>query len=204
MKPGDSYEFLKPDEGRQIWANSEPVYEAANHITEALAKLGFKFTSGTANTPLRIAKYWSSLLQEPTPIKWTMFEANDTDEMVIVSPIQFESACEHHMLPFYGKAHVGYLPNNKDIVGLSKIARAVNSLANAPQTQEYLTSKIAHLLNEKLKPSGIIVYLEAEHTCMSCRGARAFGSVTHTSKLMGVFSKDKSAKQEFFTIIKNK
>jgi GTP cyclohydrolase I len=196
MKAGDEYKFEKPVR------HDPPIYEAAQHITQALSALGFKFDKATANTPLRVAKYWAWLLEKPEKIKWTKFDVGDTDEMVIVSPIQFESACEHHMLPFYGRAHVGYLPNKQSIIGLSKIARAVKSLARAPQTQEYLTAKIAKLLRKHLKPEGVIVYLEAEHTCMSCRGALAFGAVTHTSKLLGIFKDDPTAKQEFFNIIK--
>lgn len=174
---------------------------AEKKVMQALQAIGFDFTEGRENTPKRIVKYWEWLLHEAEPIKWTTFEPEDTDEMVLIKSIDFVSACEHHLLPFFGKAHVAYIPNKK-IVGLSKIPRLVQSMAKAPQTQEYLTNKIANTLNRKLDPVGVAVVMAGEHTCMSCRGAMSHNSVTQTSKLLGAFKDQHEARKEFLSLIK--
>lgn len=180
---------------------SKKIEDAADHIREGLQILGFTFPEGTLATPERIAKYWDWLINKTEQIKWTTFDAQETDEIILVKSIQYVSACEHHFLPFFGVAHVAYIPNDK-IVGISKIPRLVKEAAKHPQTQEYLTNTIAKELEERLQPQGVAVVLQGEHTCMSCRGVLAHGSMTQTSKVTGVFSKDASAKKEFFSLIK--
>lgn len=176
---------------------------AEHNVRAALHAIGFQFTEGTEMTPKRIVKYWEWLLSKPEPIKWTMFEPEETDGMVVIKDIRFASACEHHFLPFFGKAHIAYIPKKK-IVGLSKIPRLVTVTSKSPQTQEYLTNKIAEILNEKLDPIGVAVVMDGEHTCMSCRGAMAHHSVTRTSKLIGAFKNEQETRNEFFSLINNK
>lgn len=188
MEPGETYEFSNQQKAEKC-------------VKDALEALGYNFHSGTESTPKRIVAYWKYLLEPPEMIKWTTFDPDGTDQIIVISDISFSSACEHHFLPFYGKAHIAYLPGDR-IVGLSKIARVVKAFAKSPQTQEYLTNKIAKEINARLNPLGVAVYMQAEHTCMACRGALAQGSVTQTSKMLGVFKDDESAKQEFFDIIK--
>ena len=105
-----------------------------------------------------------------------LFNEQSNDEMVIVKDIPFYSMCEHHLLPFFGKAHIGYIPSDNKIIGLSKLARIVDNFAKKPQVQERLTSDIADFLNDNLQPKGVAVIMEAEHMCMTMRGARAAGS----------------------------
>ena len=118
------------------------------------------------------------------------FEEKSTDEMVIVRDIPFASMCEHHLLPFVGKAHIAYIPADNRIIGLSKFARIVDCFARRPQVQERLTHDVADFLNEELRPKGVAVILEAEHMCMNMRGAKAAGSTTQTSALRGIMKTD--------------
>jgi len=129
------------------------------------------------------------------------FEANYS-EMVVVKDINFYSLCEHHMLPFFGKAHIAYIPDGK-IIGLSKIPRLVNAMAKKLQIQERLTLEIAEILNEKLKPKGIGVVMEARHLCMVMRGVKNENSIAITSSMLGCFRKDPKTREEFLLLIKN-
>jgi GTP cyclohydrolase I len=126
----------------------------------------------------------------------------DHEEMIIIKDIPFYSMCEHHLLPFHGKAHVAYLPKGGRVVGLSKLARVVEILARRPQLQERLTSQVADMIFEALKPHGVIVVVEAEHLCMSMRGISKPGSVAVTSAVRGLFKKDAAARAEALTLIK--
>jgi len=110
--------------------------------------------------------------------------------------------CEHHLLPFHGKAHVAYLPKGGRVVGLSKLARVVETVARRPQLQERLTSEVADMINEALKPHGVVVVVEAEHMCMSMRGVTKPGSIAVTSAVRGFFRKDVAARAEAFSLIK--
>jgi GTP cyclohydrolase IA len=150
-------------------------------------------------TPRRLAKAYAELL-EVGEFDFTTF-ANDEgyDELVLVRDIPFQSVCEHHLLPFVGVAHVGYLPA-KRIVGLSKLARTVDHCARRPHTQERLTMQIADLLEQHLQPRGVGVVLLAEHTCMTLRGAKAPGSRTSTSSLRGHLREDAAARAEFLAL----
>lgn len=151
-------------------------------------------------TPRRVAAAYAELLT-PGDFELTAF-ANDEgyDQLVLARDIPFRSLCEHHMLPFHGVAHVGYLPADQ-IVGLSKLARVVERFALRLQVQERLTKQIAGFLDSRLQPRGVGVVLEAEHQCMSLRGVRAHGSRTLTSELGGHLRHDAAARQEFYALI---
>lgn len=146
---------------------------------------------GLVGTPGRMARAWRELLAgvdlDPRDCLRTQFHAG-TDELVLVRDIVFHSVCEHHLLPFYGRAHVGYIPRGGVVTGLSKLARLVEGYARRPQVQERLTAQIADALNDVLHPQGVIVVIEAEHMCMSMRGVRKPGSSTVTSALRGIMN----------------
>jgi GTP cyclohydrolase IA len=152
-----------------------------------------------AETPRRVAAAFAELLS-PEPFDLTTF-ANDEgyDELVLVRDIPFRSLCEHHLLPFYGVAHVGYLPAGR-ILGLSKLARVVDQFAADLQTQERLTMKVANWLEEHLEPKGVGVVVEADHMCMTLRGVRAIGARTLTSNVRGVLRDNVHSRQEFFSL----
>jgi GTP cyclohydrolase IA len=153
------------------------------------------------DTPGRVARAYAELLS-PRPFDLTTF-ANDEgyDELVVVAGIPFHSLCAHHMLPFHGVAHVGYVPAQR-IVGLSKLARVVEWFARGLQVQERLTQLIANCLEDHLAPGGVGVVLEAEHHCMSLRGARVTGTRTTTSALLGVVRDDPAQRAEFLAQIR--
>jgi GTP cyclohydrolase I len=152
-----------------------------------------------AETPRRMAHAYAELLR-PEPFDFTTFPNDEEyDELVLVQDIPLTSVCEHHMLPFTGVAHVGYLPADR-ILGLSKLARLVEVTARRPQTQERLTKQVADHLRDRLEPRGVGVVVEAEHTCMSLRGARAVGSRTVTSALLGLLRTDPSSRAEFLAL----
>lgn len=153
-----------------------------------------------ALTPRRFASAYAELLT-PRAFDFTTFEnTEEYDELVLVKDIEFASVCEHHLLPFLGVAHVGYLPAER-IVGLSKLPRLVEHYAKRPQTQERLTSQIARGLEEHLRPRGVGVVIEAEHTCMSLRGARSRGARTTTSGLRGLVRSNASSRAEFLALV---
>ena len=122
--------------------------------------------------------------------------------MVIVKDIPFYSMCEHHLLPFFGKAHIAYIPSDNKIIGLSKLARIVDNFAKKPQVQERLTSDVADFLNENIQPKGVAVIMEAEHMCMTMRGARAAGAKTQTSALRGIMRSDAKSRAEVLSLLK--
>ncbi len=152
-----------------------------------------------ADTPRRVADAYAELLT-PEPFDLTTF-ANDEgyDELILARDIPFHSLCEHHLLPFHGVAHVGYVPAER-ILGLSKLARVVELFARNFQVQERLTVQVANWLQEHLEPKGVGVVLEADHLCMSLRGVRATGSTTVTSALHGLLRENPSSRQEFFDL----
>lgn len=160
---------------------------------------------GLKKTPHRVAKAWQELTSGyRVDIDAMINEALFTecyDEMVLVRDITFYSVCEHHMLPFFGRAHVAYLPDRK-IVGLSKIPKLVEIYARRLQVQERLTLEIAYTLQEKLKPRGVGVVLEARHLCMEMRGAESHLSPTTTSCMLGVFKQDARTRKEFLDLLK--
>ena len=155
---------------------------------------------GLADTPCRVARGYAELLT-PEPFEATTF-ANDEgyDELVVARSIPFSSLCEHHLLPFTGVAHVGYVPAAR-LLGLSKLARVVAHFSHRLQVQELLTTQVARWLEEILRPKGVGVILEAEHACMSLRGVRTAGSVTLTSALAGLVRDDQRTRAEFFSVV---
>ena len=151
------------------------------------------------DTPRRMARAYRDLLS-PRPFNLTTFPNSEHyDELVLVRDIPMQSICEHHFLPFTGVAHVGYLPGDR-ILGLSKLARVVGHFAARPQVQERLTKQVADWLTDQLAPRGVGVVIEAEHSCMVLRGARASGSKTVTSTLLGNLRDDARSRQEFFAL----
>jgi GTP cyclohydrolase I len=150
-------------------------------------------------TPARMARAWAEMLA-PRPFDLTTFPNEEGyDEMVVVRDVPVRSICEHHLLPFTGVATVGYLPGDR-IVGLSKLARVVEHFACRPQTQERLTKQVADWLQEHLAPRAVGVVVAAEHSCMTLRGARATGSSTVTSALLGHLRDDPRSRQEFLSL----
>jgi GTP cyclohydrolase I len=154
------------------------------------------------DTPGRVASAYFDFLT-PEPFVLTTFPNTEGyDELIIARSIQFHSLCMHHLLPFVGIAHVGYLPNDR-IVGLSKLARVVDKYSRSLQIQERMTAQIAECLQESLKPKGVGVVLEAEHMCMSLRGVRKPGTRTVTSALSGVIRDDPRTRQEFLSLARS-
>jgi GTP cyclohydrolase I len=158
---------------------------------------------GLRETPERVARMYAELFsglhKDPREVLQKTF-TQKYDEMVLVKDIGFASLCEHHLLPFLGKAHVAYLPNGK-IVGLSKVARAVEILARRPQVQERMTEELADLIMQELEPRGVGVVVEASHTCMTIRGVRNPGSVCTTSAMRGAFQTNQSTRAELMALL---
>ena len=158
---------------------------------------------GLLETPARVARMYAEmfrgLTQDPHMHTGKFFEEK-YDEVVLVRDISFCSMCEHHLLPFVGKAHIGYMPNGK-VIGLSKLARVLEVVARRPQVQERLTETVADLLLEALDAKGIAVIIEADHSCMTIRGVRKTGSLTITSDMRGIFRSNLSSRSEIMQLI---
>jgi GTP cyclohydrolase I len=159
---------------------------------------------GLIETPRRVAdmyaEVFSGLRQDPADVLRVGFEEGH-QELVLVKDIPFYSMCEHHFLPFHGVAHVGYIPNGR-VVGLSKLARALEILARRPQLQERLTSQLADVIMSTLEPAGVAIVVNAEHLCLSMRGIQKPGSKTVTSAMRGVFRREAATRAEFMSLIK--
>jgi len=155
---------------------------------------------GLKETPKRYIKFLKEFLN-PAPFKFTSFDAEGTDEMIVQTGIPFYSLCEHHLAPFFGTACVAYIPSEK-IVGLSKLARVVDLYSNRLQNQERITTQIANRLTEELNPCGVAVLIKAQHLCMNMRGVKKHDTWTTTSKLTGVFKDDINARNEFLNLCK--
>jgi GTP cyclohydrolase IA len=173
---------------------------AERAVEELLSALGYNSRSeGLSATPRRVARSLAELLAA-RPYALTTFPNEAAyDEMVVVRDIPFHSLCEHHLLPFFGVAHVGYIPGER-IVGLSKLARVVEATGRRLQVQERMTTQIATYLNEALVPGGVAVVLDAEHLCMTIRGVAKPGARTVTSTLLGVFRDSAQTRQEFMSV----
>lgn len=186
----------------------KPRIEAA--VKEILSAIGEDVDrEGLKETPARVARMYEEIFSglhfDPGDHLLKQFSADKHDEMVIVKDIPFYSMCEHHLMPFYGVAHVAYIPKKDgSITGLSKIARTVEGFAKRPQLQERLTSQIADAVMTKLKPSGVLVVMEAEHMCMTMRGVKKPGSKTLTSAVRGVFKTSSATRAEGFSLIRDK
>ncbi|HTN62058.1 MAG TPA: GTP cyclohydrolase I FolE [Devosia sp.] len=160
---------------------------------------------GLLETPARVAKSYGELFagyeQDPkTVLDRTFKDVGGYDDIVLMRDIPFHSHCEHHMVPFVGKAHIAYLPHD-GVVGLSKLARLVEVFARRLQTQENMTAQIIDAINENLGPRGAAVMLEAEHMCMTMRGVRAHGVATITHRFTGVFAEDRQEQDRFFAMV---
>ena len=193
----------------------EKIEQFDTEITEALAdnyrviieNLGEDVNrEGLLKTPERVAKAMQYLTHgyglDPLEILRSAMFTEDHQQMIVVKDIEVYSMCEHHMLPFFGKAHVAYIPNGK-IVGLSKIPRVVDAFARRMQVQERLTDQIKNCIQDALDPLGVAVVIEAQHMCMQMRGIQKQNSVTTTSSFTGAFEKDKTRK-EFISLVSNK
>ena len=192
-----------------IMPATEPVDSA--RIRDAVREIIIGFgedpdREGLRDTPRRVAdmyaEVFSGLRQDPADVLRVGFEEGH-QEMVIVKDIPFYSMCEHHFLPFHGVAHVGYIPQGR-VVGLSKLARAVEILARRPQLQERLSSQLADVIMETMEPQGVAVVIKAEHLCMTMRGIRKPGSLTVTSAMRGVFQRSAATRAEFMSLINEK
>ncbi|MDD4334701.1 MAG: GTP cyclohydrolase I FolE [Eubacteriales bacterium] len=160
---------------------------------------------GLKETPARVARMYSEIFQglhEDPEVHLEKIFSEQHNEMVIVKDIPLYSMCEHHLLPFYGKAHVAYIPRKGNVTGLSKLARVVEGYARRPQLQERLTSQIADSIMNQLKAYGVLVVIEAEHMCMTFRGVKKPGSKTITSAVRGGFQKSEATRAEAFSLIK--
>lgn len=163
---------------------------------------------GLRDTPARVAEMYAELFmgveKDPKDDLAVGFELGHR-EMVILKDIPFYSMCEHHLLPFYGVAHVGYIPNDEGrIVGISKLARVVETIARRPQVQERMTTEIADAIDEGIKPAGLAVVIQAEHLCMVMRGIKKPGSNVITSAIRGAFRRRSASRAEFFSLIQGK
>lgn len=173
---------------------------AALAASDFLRALGISADSESMReTPRRMARAYAEFFSVPSFALTTFPNDENYDELVVARSIPVRSVCEHHLLPFVGVAHVGYLPGGR-ILGLSKLARVVTHFASRPQVQERLTTQIANWLDEQLAPKGVGVVIDAEHTCMTLRGVRAVGSSTITSALVGVLRDDPRSRQEFLSL----
>ena len=155
-------------------------------------------------TPQRVADMCDEIfcgLRENAAKELEVIFTKDHDEIILLRDIQFYSLCEHHLLPFFGKAHIAYIPDKDRITGLSKLARVVDVLSKKPQVQEKLTTEIAQIIMEKLKPKGAMVVIEAEHLCMSMRGIKKPGAITVTSAVRGIFRKNEKTRSETLSLI---
>lgn len=183
----------------------EGLDELASHYKQVLTLLGEDpEREGLEKTPMRVAKAMQVLTrgytQDPHKVLTDALFEEKYNQMVIVKDIDFFSMCEHHMLPFYGKAHVAYIPNGH-ITGLSKIARVVDIFSHRLQVQERLTEQVMQCINDTLKPQGVMVVIEAKHMCMQMRGVEKQNSITTTSAYSGVFESSKT-RNEFMDLLR--
>ncbi|MGE5417258.1 MAG: GTP cyclohydrolase I FolE [Acidobacteriota bacterium] len=181
------------------------IEQAVTMIIEAIGE--DKEREGLRETPRRVAKMYEEVLkgidEDPSEHLQVIF-TEQHDEMVLIRDIPLYSLCEHHFLPFYGQAHVAYIPRKGKITGLSKLARVVDGFARRPQLQERLTSQIADSINDRLHPWGVMVIIEAEHMCMTMRGVTKPGSLTVTSAVRGIFETNPASRAEALSLIRGK
>jgi len=182
--------------------DQEKIQKAVRMMLEAIGEDPDR--EGLRDTPARVGRMYAEvfcgLTQDPREHLKIQF-AEDHEEMVLVKDIPVYSMCEHHLVPFYGKAHVAYIPKGGKVTGLSKLARVVEGYARRPQLQERLTSQVADSIMEVLKPHGVIVVIEAEHMCMTMRGVKKAGSRTITSAVRGIFKTQQKTRAEGYSLI---
>ncbi|MGZ4105988.1 MAG: GTP cyclohydrolase I FolE [Tumebacillaceae bacterium] len=183
--------------------NYAKIEEAVRMILEAVGDDPNR--EGVLDTPKRVAKMYaevfSGLGKNPEDELTAIFNEMH-EEVVIVKDIPFFSTCEHHLVPFYGKAHVAYIPRNGQVTGLSKLARVVETVARQPQLQERITSTVADTLVNKIDPIGVAVIVEAEHMCMTMRGVKKPGASTITTSVRGLYKDDAVARAEVFSLMR--
>ncbi|KJS14760.1 MAG: GTP cyclohydrolase [Peptococcaceae bacterium BRH_c4b] len=183
--------------------DTNKIETAVRMILEAIGENPDR--EGLQDTPSRVARMYQEIFcglwEDPQKHLQKMF-SEEHEEMVLVKDIPFYSMCEHHLLPFFGRAHVAYIPRKGNITGLSKLARVVEGYAKRPQLQERLTSQIADAIVKRLNPHGVVVVMEAEHMCMTLRGIRKPGSKTVTSAVRGSFQKNEATRAEALMLIK--
>ncbi|MEG1244460.1 MAG: GTP cyclohydrolase I FolE [Oscillospiraceae bacterium] len=178
------------------------IEAAVREILEAIGEDPER--AGLVETPHRVAEMYAEIfsgLHDDPRNYLKVFNEQDNDEMVVVRDIPLYSMCEHHLLPFIGKAHIAYLPSGGQVIGLSKLARIVTSFSKRPQLQERLTAQIADFLMQELHPKGVAVIIDAEHLCMTMRGARAAGAKTQTSAMRGTMRSDARTRAEVMALL---
>ncbi|MDT3699953.1 MAG: GTP cyclohydrolase I FolE [Thermincola sp.] len=184
--------------------DQEKIETAVRMILEAIGEDPER--EGLVDTPSRVARMYKEIFcglhDDPKRFLKVVF-TEDHEEMVLVKDIPFYSMCEHHLLPFFGKAHVAYIPRKGKITGLSKLARTVEAVAKRPQLQERLTCTVADMIMESLNPLGVAVVVEAEHMCMTMRGVKKPGSMTITSAVRGLFKTNEATRAEVFALIRS-
>jgi GTP cyclohydrolase I len=181
----------------------EKIERSVKAILEAIGEDASR--KDLKKTPRRVAEMYEEIfggLREDPRKELEVFLEKEHDEIILLKGIPLYSVCEHHLLPFIGRAHVAYIPDGSRVTGLSKLARVVDILARRPQVQERLTTDIADILEEKLKPKGVMVIVEAEHLCMSMRGVKKPGILTVTSAVRGVFRENEKTRAETLSLIK--
>ena len=203
------FSATEPDEGSEEGSargvDLEKIERGVRLILEGVGEDAER--AGLQRTPRRVAEKYAELTEgmREDPAEHVQALPGDRhDEMVIVKDIHFASLCEHHLAPFVGKCHIAYIPKEGRIVGLSKLARLVETFARRLQVQERLTSEVADTLFDGLKPLGVMVVMEAEHTCMTIRGVKKPGAVTITSAIRGGFRKDSRTRAEAMALIREK
>lgn len=181
--------------------NSKKIEQAVKNILMAIGENPKR--SGLLDTPRRVARMYEEILggSGKDPGKEIKIQHAEYDEIVLLKDIPLYSLCEHHMLPFVGRAHVAYIPKDGRVTGLSKLARVVDVLSKRLQVQERLTVEIADTIMDVLKPMGVMIILECEHYCMSMRGIQKPGTITKTSAVRGVFRKNKTTRAEALSLI---
>lgn len=194
---------LKDYMNDQVGKNREQI---EHHVREILRLIGEDVErEGLLETPARVTRMYEEIFGgytiDPREVLGVTFEENH-QELVIVKDIVYYSQCEHHMAPFFGKAHIGYIPSGR-IAGLSKLARLVEAVTRRLQVQERITSQIADIMEEVLQPEGVMVVVEGEHLCMCARGVKKPGSKTVTSAVRGSFRTDAASRAEFMSLIKD-
>lgn len=183
--------------------DKEKIKRAVRDILEAIGEDPDR--EGLLDTPDRVARMYeeiySGIHQDPRDHLKVIFKDEEHEELVLVRDVPFYSCCEHHLVPFFGKAHIAYLPKEGRLTGLSKLARVIETLAKRPQLQERITKYAADIIMKELNPYGVIVVVEAEHMCMTMRGVKKPGSKTITSAVRGIFEKDIAARAEAMSLI---
>lgn len=188
---------------RKDTVDKERIEKAVREILYAIGEDPDR--EGLLDTPKRMARMYeeifSGLNEDPKKYLEVYFQEEEYEELVLIKDIPFHSVCEHHLVPFFGKAHVGYIPRGGKLTGLSKLARVVDCVSKRPQLQERLTATVADSIVEKLDPYGVIVIIEAEHMCMTMRGVKKPGSKTITSAVRGIFASDPRSRAEVLSMI---